>query len=244
MKLNLKKFWSNEIIAFYCHESVFGAFPEPKPAVKHIPDWFKNVPPTINDQRDHMDHPLLTAKKCMPLIDAMSYGFTIPLCGDLHVRSNHNCSQVVVTNPRSLTLCEYHNSVQVGGDNKIIKSHGDPLKFINHWVVKTAPGWSSLFIPPINHLDAPFVCLGGLVDTDKYFRPINFPAIWKEPNCDMHVYAGTPLVTVIPIKRDTFNNKKAVVKPFDEEITEYMHKTSKVMETRLHYYTDELRVKK
>lgn len=244
MKFKFKKFWGDDIISFHCPEDLMGILPEPRPAIKSIPDWFKNLPPTLPEFRDSFDHPMMTAKKCMPLIDSMSLGFTIPLCGDLHVRSNHNCSQVVVQNPRLFNVCDYHKSHQVGGNNKITPQHGDPLKFINYWVVKTAPGWSSLFIPPINQFDSPFVCLSGLVDTDKFHRPVNFPAIWTKPNCDIHLSAGTPLVTVIPIKRNSFNNKKPIIRAFDDELHDYISKTEKIMESRLQYYSSEVRVKK
>ena len=244
--MNLKKFkfWSNDIIEFYCHPDYEDVIPEPKPAVKNFPEWFKKLEPLANERDNNTDYWAMTAKKCFPMIDAMSLGFTMPLMGDVHVRTNHNNSQIIATSHKhSYQVCEYHHHDQVGGHSGIIKNNGNPLKFINHWVIKTAPGWSTLFIPPINHFDAPFRCLGGLVDTDNYPKEVNFPAVWLVPDFDDHLYAGMPLVTAIPIKRNDFNKKPKIRKMRKSEMKE-ISTLQKKQTARLHYYTNELRVKK
>ena len=242
--VNLKRIFGNDVIEFYCHPNLEGLIPEPKPAIKNLPDWFKDLNQVHGGHRDAFGNEPMTAKKCLPLIDAMSLGFTIPLCGDIHVRSNHNCSQIEVTNPPGLKVCEFHNADQVGGPSGFGMNHGNPLKFINYWIVKTAPGWSSLFIPTMNHFDRPFVCLSGLVDTDKYPKEVNFPAAWLVPDYDDAIVSGTPLVTVIPIKRNSFNNKKAKVRKMSKKEMKKIGQIQSIQNIRSHYYTYELRVKK
>lgn len=242
--VNWKRIFGNEIIEFYCHPNVEGIIPEPRPAIKNLPEWFKNLNQVCEGPRDAFGNKPMSAKKCLPLIDAMSFGFSIPLCGDIHVRTNHNCSQIEVTNPPGLKVCEFHNADQVGGPSALGINHGNPLKFINYWVVKTAPGWSSLFIPPLNHFDRPFTCLGGMVDTDKYPKEVNFPAAWSVPDYDDTIPSGTPLVTVIPIKRDSFNNKKAKVRKMSNKEMQNISKIQRIQDIRSHHYTYELRVKK
>ena len=243
VNLRKLKFWDNPIIEFYCHPDLEGVIPEPKSAVKYLPDWFKDLPPTYGDKRDTFGNKSMSAKKCLPLLDGMSLGFTIPLCADLHIMSNHNNSQIQITNPPALTVCEFHDADQVGGHNGIIKNHGNPLKFINRWVIKTAPGWSTLFIPPINNFQNPFVCLGAMVDTDKYPKEVNFPAALLQTDLDVHIPAGTPLITAIPIKREGFDKKPRVRSMTKKEYKE-VDKISKRQNTRTHHYTYELRVKK
>lgn len=242
--VNWKRIFGNDVIEFYCHPDVEDIIPQPKPAIKNMPEWFKDLAPSHEGQRDPFGNKPMTAKKCLPLIDAMSLGFTLPLCGDIHVRTNHNCSQIEVTNPPGLKVCEFHNAEQVGGPAAFGMKHGNPLKFINYWVIKTAPGWSSLFVPVLNHFDRPFTCLSGLVDTDNYPKEVNFPAAWLVPDYDDSIPAGTPLVTVIPIKRNSFNNKRALVRKMTEKEKKKIGKMSRVQNTRSHYYTHELRVKK
>ena len=236
-----KKFWSNDIIKFYCHPNLQGVIPEPKPAVKNFPDWFRKLAPEDPSGRDVFNTPIMTAKKCFPLLDAMTLGFTMPLCGDLRIITNDTLSEIQVHNPPMLKVAEFHDVRQVGG-RSYPGYPGNPVKFINHWIVKTKPGWSTLFISPLNHFNNDFTCLDGMVDTDRYPKEVNFPAVWHTPNFDGTITAGTPLVTAIPIKRNSFSKK---VKIRDMKTAEYnfVNKMTIAQNSRLHVYTDELREK-
>lgn len=237
------KFWDNPIIEFYCHPELEGIIPEPRAAVKNLPDWFKDLEPTYGEERDSFGNKAMSAKRCLPLLDAMSLGFTIPICGDLHIRSNHNNSQIDVINPPGLRVCDFHNADQVGGKSAAKLNHGNPLKFLNRWIIKTAPGWSTLFISPLNHFDQPFTCLSAMVDTDKYPKEVNFPALLNIVDADIHIPAGTPLITAIPIKRNSFN-KKPVIRPMSKDEFKTVDKIQKIQNIRTHHYTYELREKK
>lgn len=50
-------------------------------------------------------------------------------------------------------------------------------KFTNKWLIKTPPGYSCLFIKPMNRLEPRFDIIPGVVDTDTYVNVINFPFI-------------------------------------------------------------------
>jgi hypothetical protein len=244
--MNLKKmfkFWGNDIIEFYCHPSYVGIIPEPRAAVKNLPNWFKDLPTTCEgeeDIRDPFGNKNMSAKKCLPMLDAMSLGYMIPLAADLHIRSNHDNTQIEVTNPPGMKLCEFHGAAQLGGKNKLGIDHGDALKFVNQWVVKTAPGWSTLFVPPLNHFDAPFTCLSGFVDTDVYPKHVNFPAILTQYDLDIRIPSGTPLVTAIPIKRNSFPKKPKITKMSRKQM-EVIDKIQRTQDLRTHHYTYELR---
>lgn len=240
--LKLWKFFGNDVIEFYCHPKLKGIIPEPRPAVKNFPDWFTSLPNEDASERDVFHTPTMTAKKCFPLLDAMSLGFSIPLCGDVHVKVDEHGRRIEARDPPGLHLAEFHSLTQVGGKN----APGyplQPLKFINHWVIKTAPGWSTLFIPPLNHFNRDFTCLSGLVDTDKYPKEVNFPAVWHTPNFDGLIKAGTYLVTAIPIKRNSFNKKVKIRDMTDKEFKDIDIITQQ-QATRKNVYTNELREKK
>jgi hypothetical protein len=83
-----------------------------------------------------------------------------------------------------------------------------PMKFMNYWMIRAAPGYSLLFVPPLNRPDPRFTCMSGMVDSDGYFEYVNFPFLFNEPNFHGIIPAGTPLVQVIPIKRDSLNLKE------------------------------------
>jgi hypothetical protein len=237
------KFWEQDVIQFYTVPELYGVIPEPKSANKFLPDWFKRLPPIAhNMDRDHFGEKPPTAKKCMPLLDSMSLGYIIPLAGDTHIKTNEDCSVIEAHNPPGVKTCEFHDVRQVG-EQTAPGFPANPLKWINHWIIETAPGWSTLFIPPTNHFNPHFTCLSGLVDTDKYPKEVNFPAIWHTKSFDGSIYAGTPLVQVIPIRRDTLP-KKAIARQATQKEIQRIIKMQKIQATRNHYYTNELREKK
>jgi hypothetical protein len=80
-----------------------------------------------------------------------------------------------------------------------------PLKFINQYLIKTPPGYSSLFVHPLNRTDLPFMTLSGIVETDSYYSNIHFPFFIKE-GFEGIIPAGTPIVQVIPLKREQWKN--------------------------------------
>lgn len=226
------------IMEFMCHPYHKGTIPEPRPAAKFIPDWFKKVPIDL-DERDHFGGRSMTVKQCMPVIDAMSLGYVIPLQGDLHVRTNEDKTQIEINSPPQLKLAEFHDIKQLG-EMTAPGFPTAPLKFINYWVIKTAPGWSTLVMPLVNRFEGDFTCLSGFVDTDRYAKEINFPAAWHTPNFDGLLPAGTPLVVVIPVQRETIPTKPIVRDMTDAEFNNIGAISRKQM-SRRGVYTKELR---
>ena len=238
--MNLLSYFKSDVIEFFCDERYFNVAPPPEPAIKNIPEWFKLIPPRSKKTRDSHGKLAMNAKKCLPMIDAMSLGFTITLPIDQQINSNSD-NTIVKIGPTSTIFdraAEYHAVEQVGGRSELFK--GDPIKFINPWVIKTAPGWSTLFIPPINSGENRFICLGGLVDTDVYPKQVNFPARWLMPNYDGVLSAGTPLVTAIPIRRRDLNPSYNIREMNDND-RKKIDLIQKNQHARDHYYTKELR---
>ena len=239
--MKLFSYFKTPVIEFLCDARYIDVAPPPVPAGKMMPEWFKRIPPYLKNRRDTHDRKAMSAKKCLPMIDAMTLGFTIPLAADQNIRSNGDCSLLDIGPTSTLIdkVVERHSADQVG----FAFGKQDPIKFINPWVVKTAPGWSSLFIPPINHFEDRFRVLGGMVDTDRYPKQVNFPAIWLKPNFDDFIPAGTPLVTVIPIKRGSMPTE-ANVRLMTEKEAKHIRTLHVKQQTRVHVYTNELREKR
>ncbi len=241
--------FSENIIEFYCDEELYDVIPKPEKASKNIPDWFRNLESTTEKYdkeirgditRDDFGNVNMTAKRCLPMLDAMSLGYTIPLVADVHIQSNRNNTQLKITCSPGFRSCSHHDAAQLGGRNNLGISHGDALKFENPWIIRTAPGWSCLFIPPLNHFDNSFTCLSGLVDTDVYPAEVNFPAVLNVYDADLHIRAGTPLVTVIPIKRNS-SSKNAPIRKMNQEDLMRRHNIRRTQSMRTHYYTKTLR---
>ena len=81
---------------------------------------------------------------------------------------------------------------------------------MNPWIIKTPPGYSCLFVPPLNNTDDRFFIIPGIVDTDTFPNEINFPIVIngdKYPTLDTLFKKGTPYVQIIPFKRDKWKMK-------------------------------------
>lgn len=203
--MNLITLFKTPLIEFLCRPEDLGNIPAPVPASKLMPQWFKDIRPSVADKsnRDPFGGVADTAKKCMPLLDAMSLGYIIPLWGDVNIRTSTIGGDQFIElggNPVG-EVAAFHSPSQLGGDKNKLTAGMPAVKWINRIVVKTAPGYSALFIPPIGHIEPRFTCLPGLVDCDRYPKEVNFPAVWHAMEHDAIVSAGTPLVSVIPIRR-------------------------------------------
>lgn len=229
------------LIQFLCEPQDMGVIMPPVPAIKSIPEWFKKIPAQhdLSAPRDHFGAPLMTAKKCLPMLDGMSVGYVIPLFGDMHVRTSKDNKHIDLTSGPFARAGDLHSIEQLGGQSSPTYP-GPAIKFINRWVVKTRPGWSTLFLPAVNQLDKRFTCFAALVDTDVYPKQVNFPAVWHLPGYDGIVSAGTPLVTAIPVRRADIE-PAAIIRVLNEEERQEIGRIERVQASRLHYYTHELR---
>lgn len=234
-----KSFFKNEIIEFLCKEEDFEVLPKPYPARKGMPDWYRKITPYVNG-KDRFGAPGMSAKKCMPLIDGMSLGFIIPLAGDVTLRSSENRKAFeVLPNPYFGNLIDFHSVEQLGITTS--PTYPSPaVKFINKWIIKTAPGYSTLFIPCMNHMDPRFTVLGALVDTDTYQKEVNFPAVWHLFPYEDVIKAGTPIITAIPIKRDD-QPKEVIARPMTKKEEKRLNTIFKQQESRSSVYSNELR---
>src|SRR5262245_37776140 len=72
-------------VKFSCPPEIEHVLPRPIPAVRGLPDWFKALPQhsfsTVSNKE------MMTVKKCPPFIDAMTFGFLMPLAADLKVEN-------------------------------------------------------------------------------------------------------------------------------------------------------------
>lgn len=190
------------MIEFLCDDSDKGKIPEPYPARKLMPEWFKNLPTRV-DQTNPSHQENATIKRCPPFLDAMCAGWIIPLAGDIEITSSSGAEGVTWKHTHHKELIEVHGDRQVTGNPQ---SPRPPMKFLNWWMMKVPVGYSILFVPPLNRPDFRFQCVSGMVD-DGYMgngalEYINFPFFFTATNYTGLIKAGTPLVQAIPIKRD------------------------------------------
>lgn len=194
-------------LTFRCPRGLENILPKPVPAVVGLPDWFKALPqkafnPTMGGQT-------YTVKKCPPFIDAMTYGFLIPLATDLEVRDGEFTWNLDVppgpAGDNSYSPIDFHDPSQVAG-TPFFDEDRFIIKFNNFWTIEAPEGYSVLFTHPVNRRDLPFTTLAGLVDCDVFHdAPIYFPAHWHDANFSGVLPKGTPVAQCMPVKRESWN---------------------------------------
>lgn len=224
-------------IEFLCLEEDYGIIPEPYPARKFMPEWYKALPPKINKE-NKLEHS--TIKRCAPVLDAMTVGWIIPLAADVEFISNRDASGVNYKWKFPRAMVENHTAAQISSDRAPHpQTPKPPMKFLNWWAIKVPPGYSVLFVPPLNRQDPRFTCISGFVDCDNYFEFINFPFFFNEPNYTGIVEAGTPMVQAIPIRRDALLTKEKI-RQFNKKDHEDLSRTRKIRNVHESVYRDKL----
>lgn len=186
-------------IRFTCDPKDEGIIAPPVAAKTVLPDWFRKLPPIDTNHVSVTDNGL-TVKRCMPFLDAMTTGWIIPLAATVRLEVKDEGHTVTAGWEFDKVMVSNHNPYQIAGNHSEPRP---PCKFHNYWTVKTPPGWSCLFVPPLNRASPVFQCLSGVVDTDTYHSLIHFPFIATGDDGVHVIEKGTPLVQVIPFRRDT-----------------------------------------
>jgi hypothetical protein len=173
----------------------------PKAAVKDVPEWYKLQEEYIGKKKEVSDNGSTTStiKKCIPVFDAMTAGYILYSQVDVMVTQVDGSPYFTWTNQNAIA---FHPIDQA---DKHPSQNGFPYpKWMNPYAIKTAPGYSSLFIPPMHRRSEVFSILPGIVDTDTYYQPVNFPFVMVDTKWTGLIPAGTALAQIIPFKRDVF----------------------------------------
>jgi hypothetical protein len=167
--------------------------PAPYPASRDLPDWYRNMPGTAELPG------VLTVKRCPPFLDGMGAGYLIPFPDQVMVRLTAPY-EWQKSGPGGIFL-GYHYPQQYPGawwsDHAIVK-------FDSPWIIRTPPGYSTLFLPPVNRPPGPFLPLSGIVDTDAFYNAVAFPMVLVDRSVGaVHaIEKGRPMVQAIPFRRE------------------------------------------
>ena len=177
-------------------EAMVDIWPHPKPASRFIPEEYKKLKRFKEDNlHSH------TIKTCMPFLDSLTMGYIIPFDQDYLVDPVDNDFSVTPANKNASS--EFHDKEQLPKEWQ--KISGKKVgKFMNKWLIKTPPGYSCLFVQPMNRMEERFDIIPGVVDTDTYLNLINFPYFLKKRDEQFLFKRGEPMVQVIPFKRESW----------------------------------------
>jgi hypothetical protein len=182
--------------------------PRPYPATSAIPKWWKDekpysgTPDKLNATKIELyqGESNATFKKCTPMLDALCFGYIIPLWADVQV-GFENGSQFIkwrVTEP----VFEGHNAY---GVEKPEGYGNQAFKFMNKWLPKLPKGYSLFITSPIGYPNSPFKALSGIIDYDKSNHPL-LPPVFLKNDFEGILEKGTPMIQMIPFKRNDWTS--------------------------------------
>jgi hypothetical protein len=188
-------------------KSSYNVFDKPIPASKIIPEWYKKTNKNIGNVFSVGDNgnPSETIKACMPVFDIMTAGYFITMPADAFFEKIGEDYKVAWSTDL-LSLIESHPTAQYENLKIPDQYNNQVYKFVQPWIIKTPPGYSCLFVSPTYRNDLPFYTFPSIVDTDKHPVPVNFP-FFLNKNFSGIIEHGTPIVQVIPFKRDSWNSE-------------------------------------
>jgi Family of unknown function (DUF6065) len=199
-------------IEFLCRPEDKGVIAEPVPARTVLPTWFKRLPGLDKAELSATNNGL-TVKRCVPFIDALSIGWILPLAATVRLEIADEGKTVTAGWEFDREMVSTHPAHQTAGNPWEPRP---TMKFHNPWTIRTPPGWSCLFVPPLNRPDGVVHVLSGVVDTDRYVSQINFPFVAIAEDGVHTLQKGWPLVQVIPFSRED-EQIEAVVRPESPE---------------------------
>lgn len=195
----LSRTFSAPVIRFTCAPEDLGVIAPPVPARSYMPDWFRKLPPVTEEVACETNSGL-TVKRCMPFLDAMTTGWIIPLPATVRLDVAEKGTKLTAGWDFDRPLVSFHGAHQVAGHPQTPRP---PAKFHNFWTIATPPGWSCLFVSPLNRPNGTFEVVAGVVDTDTYASTIHFPFFCTAEDGLYEIEKGSPLIQVIPFRRDS-----------------------------------------
>lgn len=194
--------------------------PHPELAIKNIPDWYRTHQKYTGDgfvlQKNGTVNE--TVKKCMAIFDAMTAGYLLKFPVDIFIDASGKrivYNQALQEEPGIISM---HTPDQVKGlpfDREIYMD--EVFRVHPQWMIKTEQGHSSMFFHPMFHEDLPFKTISGVIDTDGFISDGAFSILIKK-GFKGTIKKGTPLIQVIPFKREEYEIKIGKFEEYESEI--------------------------
>jgi hypothetical protein len=210
---------SKKIIFKARDENGWAVQPKPIPASQLLPEWWRPIPPyettLVSDGTKLIVENLtsnVSAKKCVPMLDALLTGYIVTLWTDVQVRQING-------NPR-ITWRVKTNDVfeEHGPSSKMIEPptgySNNVFKYYNTWIPITPKGYSVLITAPFGYRNTPLQAIPAVIDTDKSTLEI-LPPMWLKKDFEGIIEKGTPLFQITPFKRENWDSEFTYYKNSD-----------------------------
>ena len=184
----------------------FSLVEKPIPSKKKVPDWYKQLSnfPAGKEKGG-------SVKRCIPFLDALTSGYYLvnnfavlfyrKSDNTIGIEYNQNLTEHQAT--RLDSGISDHGAWQINQDFFNEDEVKILLKINNPWSIQTPQGYSCMLLNPPNS-PSKIRIPEGIVDTDSYKFPINFPFVVKKFDKEFILPAGKPIVWIIPFKREAW----------------------------------------
>jgi hypothetical protein len=186
--------------------------PKPIPASKILPEWYKKQPGIVkSDQAIQSGFINSTVKKCMPMFDILTAGYVIVAPCDIHVDATdpEKLSYSVPSTMKQFQSDMFASHAPEQYDHYPVdtdKYHKTLLRIMPFWSVSTPSGYSALFAHPFHREESELFAMSAIVDTDRFISEGHLSFLVKKGFSGI-IKQGTPLVQVIPFKRDDWESE-------------------------------------
>lgn len=234
-------------IKFYPFSELSLTFaPQPIAAASMIPDWYKRQSSSGNNEETiGLGFTSSTIKRCMPIFDLMSSGYFLLAPCDIYIDSSKP-DKLEYSIPDAIkevteNFFSSHNKAQyeeLPYDRKYY--HKDLLRINPLWSLSTPPGYSTILINPPFKDSLPIEAVSALIDTDKYISEGHLSFFVKSGFTGI-VKQGTPLIQVIPFKRESWSSELVDTKTATEKLNKQFFN---IRSTFINGYKNKMRTKK
>jgi hypothetical protein len=199
---------NKKVVFLPTDDYVFKFGENPTPSYKNIPSWYKDMPRFRYGDSFDVDNsgvPNIGLKFCLPFFDSLAAGYMIKTHADVFVKTDQDGNKLIKN-------AGLHNIVESRHQDLIssIPVPDNYTKFDFVWKLdigtKTPKGYSLLYTHPLNRFDLPFFTSSGIIDSDKFNASGGY-GFCLDKNFEGIIPKGTPVMQVIPIKREIWNHE-------------------------------------
>lgn len=180
--------------------------PKILPSKSSFPKWFKDIP-KYYDGSDKLKtigiESNIGIKGCYPFIDTLTSGYMITLHCDVIIQKENDTTYINWTHEVNPVASRPESLIK---DIPFFNGH-TPYEFAweLYYRMQVPKGYSLLLTHPLNRTDLPFVSSSGIVDADSGVANGSIPFSLSK-NFEGIIPAGTPIVQIIPFKRDEWKS--------------------------------------
>lgn len=199
-----------KIVFVNAYNDMSHVFPEPSPAQKEVPSWYKKQPSYFNNEPKIVNGSYqATVKKCQAIFDSMTAGYYLKCPIDIYIDECKDSIEVTVPpefnfmKPQLIAshakeqISHYPIDLDIYSDKGIIRIH--PA-----WMPSTPLGYSTLYLAPLHSGSLPITAVPAIVDTDS-FIPDGHLSFFVKKGFTGVIKQGTPIAQLIPFKRESWD---------------------------------------